>query len=171
MQSGQSGQPQTVIIGEVMSPFSTTSVGVGMGRPLEAMSFSAAIWTCMSKSFVLEGRASRSEFWWFWVFTGIYGIVSQGLAIGLAFLIGDTDMEVEIYANVFSMLFYLPVWPAVICSGARRMHDNDLSGWWQLVPFYNLIVFCQEGDQHPNQYGPVPDNGNSAGLRPPIPYA
>ena len=44
--------------------------------------------------------------------------------------------------------------------GARRLHDTDRSGWWQLlflVPVLGwivLIVFwCQRGTEGPNRFG------------------
>jgi hypothetical protein len=35
------------------------------------------------------------------------------------------------------------------------MHDAGKSGWFQIVPFYNLILAIRES-QGDNQYGPRP---------------
>jgi len=36
------------------------------------------------------------------------------------------------------------------------MHDVGKSGWFQLIPIYNIILFVTEGDKGDNQYGPDP---------------
>jgi len=38
----------------------------------------------------------------------------------------------------------------------RRMHDVGVSGWFALVPFYNLILACTEGEKGDNKYGANP---------------
>jgi uncharacterized membrane protein YhaH (DUF805 family) len=38
---------------------------------------------------------------------------------------------------------YLLIIPSVIASGVRRMHDVGKSGWFILVPIYNLVLFVQ----------------------------
>ena len=47
--------------------------------------------------------------------------------------------------------------------GARRLHDTDRSGWWQLIgliPLVGAIIlivfFCQDSKPGDNQYGPNP---------------
>ena len=40
-----------------------------------------------------------------------------------------------------------------IAVGVRRMHDVNKSGWFILIPIYNLILCCTDGTQGPNQYG------------------
>ena len=47
--------------------------------------------------------------------------------------------------------------------GARRLHDTDRSGWWQLlvlIPLIGAIVlivwWATEGDERPNRYGVNP---------------
>ncbi|GAA4409285.1 hypothetical protein GCM10023187_32340 [Nibrella viscosa] len=36
------------------------------------------------------------------------------------------------------------------------MHDVGKSGWFLLIPIYNLILACTEGEPRDNQYGPNP---------------
>jgi uncharacterized membrane protein YhaH (DUF805 family) len=38
----------------------------------------------------------------------------------------------------------------------RRMHDVNKSGWYCLIPIYNLILFCTRGTTGPNNYGSDP---------------
>jgi uncharacterized membrane protein YhaH (DUF805 family) len=44
---------------------------------------------------------------------------------------------------VLSSLFYLAMLLPSLAAGARRLHDTNRSGWWQLiglVPFVGFIV-------------------------------
>jgi len=50
----------------------------------------------------------------------------------------------------------LPLIIPSIAVGVRRMHDVGKSGWFILIPIYNLILAATEGDKGDNQYGPDP---------------
>lgn len=103
------------------------------------MSFAAAVEICFRKYFNFNGCASRSEFWWWFVFTLIVTATLRALSYNLA--------------AVFSFATFLPS----IAVTARRLHDIDRSGWWQLLYFFPvigwmvLIIFCAEPTQ-PNRY-------------------
>ena len=43
-----------------------------------------------------------------------------------------------------------------IAVGVRRMHDVDKSGWFILIPIYNLILAVTPGVVGPNEYGHDP---------------
>lgn len=109
----------------------------------ESMTFGKAIVTCLSKYADFEGRASRPEYWWFYLFTLL---VSWG-----ALLMDPT----EILYGMFSIAFLLPG----LAAGARRLHDTNRSGWWQLIALtiiglIPLIIWlASQGDDRENQYG------------------
>ena len=46
----------------------------------------------------------------------------------------------------------------IITVAVRRIHDHGKSGWFILVPFYNLYLVIADGEGMPNAYGPVPTN-------------
>lgn len=103
------------------------------------MTFTESISTCFSKYADFKGTAKRSEYWWFILF----------LVIGGA-LAGVISEKLGILFNLATLLPALAV-------GARRLHDTDRSGWWQLlcfVPLVGVIVLiifmAQEGK--PNRY-------------------
>ena len=69
------------------------------------MKFSTAVSTCLSKYATFSGRATRSEFWWFYLFTFLVNWIA-GLAFG------------NMISMIISLAFVLPLWAA----GARRRH-------------------------------------------------
>jgi len=104
------------------------------------MTFGESINTCFKKYATFDGRASRSEYWWFFLFT---------------FLV---SMATGIVSETLSGLFSLAVLLPSLAVGARRLHDTDRSGWFLLlwiIPIVGWIVlliwFIQEGKE-PNRY-------------------
>ena len=109
------------------------------------MTFQDAIKTCFSKYADFKGRALRSEYWWFWLFTVLVGI---GLSMVSETLAG---------------LFYLGVLLPSLAAAARRLHDTDRTGWWLLIGFVPLIgalvliyFMTQAGSATDNTYGSPP---------------
>lgn len=95
-----------------------------------------------------NGRATRAEFWWFFLFTVVIGFI-----FGLFGKVGT------ILSSIFSLAILLPQ----LGVGARRLHDINKSGWLQLlalIPVVGIIIliiwWAKEGDATDNQYGPVP---------------
>ena len=87
-----------------------------------------------------NGRASRSEFWWFQLFILIVSIPSYVLG----FIAGYTDSQALALAStglnvVMWLIFVLPTLAVTV----RRLHDTDRSGWWlllTLVPIVSLVL-------------------------------
>jgi uncharacterized membrane protein YhaH (DUF805 family) len=90
-----------------------------------------------------SGRARRKEYWMFALFNIIFAFVF-GFVCGL---IGVPDL-----AQLYSLAILLPS----IAVGVRRMHDVGKSGWFILIPIYNLILACTEGAKGENEYGADP---------------
>ena len=116
------------------------------GRPAHMMSFADSVKGCMQKSFTLQGRASRSEYWFFVLFNLLLGIGS-------------------IFAHPVIGIVTLVTLPASLCVMVRRLHDLDRSGWWWFIAFIPLIGglillfwFVSEGTEGTNDYGEVPTN-------------
>ena len=129
----------------------TWGMGAMPARPRNMMSMVDAVKTCFQKYFDFTGRASRSEYWWFYLATSIISFVWQFIT---------TIMYYATWLDIFLILGYLPwiLYPAILSAGVRRIHDHGQSGWLILVPFYNLYLLIVEGLNVPNIYGPVPTN-------------
>ena len=141
--------PQKVVVGTSTSPF-----GAGIsntGRPTSMMSFTDSIITVLSKYLDFSGRASRSEYWWFYLATLIVGF---GLDIIDGILFGWRYEDPMWLSDIFNLVILLPI----LAAGVRRIHDHGKSGWFILVPFYNLYLLIADGQPQPNLYGQVPTN-------------
>ena len=112
------------------------------------MTFTESVSTCLKKYFVFEGRASRSEYWWFQL------IVSPSYYI-------STFMQNEL-AYFFLGITLFTLIPA-ISVGVRRLHDTNRSGFFLLlsfIPFIGgiilLLFLIAEGTKGKNKFGPDP---------------
>jgi uncharacterized membrane protein YhaH (DUF805 family) len=92
---------------------------------------------------VFEGRARRKEYWYF-------ALVSAVISLTLIF--SGTWLGLPYLDSIYSLAVFIPS----LAVGVRRIHDVNKSGWFILIPIYNLILFFTEGDTGPNKYGPDP---------------
>lgn len=53
-------------------------------------------------------------------------------------------------------IVYIPLSWFIFAQGAKRCHDKGVNGWWQLLPFYGLILLFYKGDEGENEYGADP---------------
>lgn len=106
----------------------------------------------MRKYADFNGRARRSEYWYFALF---YGLISVAVTI-LEFSMG---MSVEQGGNgMLGLLLSLGFMIPSLAVAVRRMHDVGKSGWFCLIPLYNLYLAVQEGEYGSNEYGADPKN-------------
>jgi uncharacterized membrane protein YhaH (DUF805 family) len=104
------------------------------------------------------GRARRTEFWMFTLFSAIISLV-LGL---LDSLLGTVFVEGTM-SGWLGMIYTLAVLLPSLGVSIRRLHDTGRSGWWLLiglVPFAGAIVlivfWALPGDAGPNAHGPDP---------------
>lgn len=117
------------------------------------MSFTESIAACMSKYAMFSGRASRSEYWWFYLFTVLLGwFASMVGAVVLGPMLG----------SFFSLAVSIALMIPALAVFTRRLHDTGRSGWWWLlsltiIGIIPLIIWLAAvGNPAPNQYGEVP---------------
>ena len=98
-----------------------------------ARGFMDAISTCLNKYITFSGRASRSEYWFFFLFTLITGAIT---AIFDAIVFGIDDDS-----SFFAPLAYLVLFLPGLAAQFRRLHDTGHSGWWVGVFWCGLPVW------------------------------
>ena len=89
------------------------------------MGFIEAVKICLGKYAQFNGRASRSEFWFFTLFLFIYLFVA-------GFLLGIVGASEETF-GVATLVLLIPVFIPGIAVAARRLHDINQSGWMQCI--------------------------------------
>lgn len=98
-----------------------------------------AVKICVSKYAEFSGKATRPEYWWFFLFVLLIAAIATIVAPAAYQIIGT--------------LALLPL----ISVGTRRLNDTGRSGWWQLlllIPFGQVVVFyllAQDGQARANQ--------------------
>jgi uncharacterized membrane protein YhaH (DUF805 family) len=110
------------------------------------MTFIESVKSVLTKYAEFKGRASRSEYWWYFLFNVI---------INIATAIIDSIVDpggVGWVGLIASLGLLLPS----IAVGVRRVHDVGKSGWFILIPIYNLILALTPGESGANEYGPDP---------------
>lgn len=133
------------------------SFGGGAGAA-DVPTFSEAFPMVMKKYATFSGRASRPEFWYFWLTCFLVNFVFNLIAQ----LLGPESAASGIIAIVQG-LFSLAVVIPYIAVAVRRLHDTNRTGWWcllLLVPVIGWIIFLifLAGAPTPgtNMYGPQP---------------
>ncbi len=101
-----------------------------------------AISICFKKYATFNGRAKRSEYWLFYLFY---------LIIYVAASIIDASQNTSLNTSLAVLLFFIPM----LAVGCRRMHDVDKSGWFILIPFYNIVLLATEGTPSDNRFGSI----------------
>ncbi len=135
------------------------------------MGFAESVRPCFGKYADFQGRASRSEFWWFFLFTAL---VSLALSLPLYVLMvivavaGNSSTGAGV-AAVITIIWSIIVTVVAIgllipllAAGARRLHDYGQSAWFLLlyfVPCGNIaliVLWALGGTPGDNPYGPRP---------------
>ncbi len=94
-------------------------------------SFGEAISTCFAKFVTFKGRASRSEYW-FWALFTILVSVLTGFIDAFAF---PTMVDVSPLNSLANLIMLLPS----LAVSFRRLHDTNRSGWW-VGGFYIALI-------------------------------
>ncbi len=131
------------------------------------MDFGSAIKSGFKNTFNYNGRASRSEFWWFYLFTILLVIAVFVLGGAIAGTMGgsdrsDTSNIIGAVIGILFLLYFLAIFFPTLSLIIRRLHDSDKSGFFLLLAFIPfggivlLVFYCLPGTVGPNKYGPDP---------------
>ncbi len=89
------------------------------------MTFQESVTVCFRKYADFNGRATRPEYWWFFLFLFV------------------ASVAISYVSSTLSIVFTLATFVPAIAAATRRLHDTNRSGWWQLiglVPLIGIIV-------------------------------
>lgn len=121
------------------------------------MGFTESIQHVLQNYATFNGRALRSEYWFWILFVTLSGMVIGviGAVIGFPLL-----------GNLYSLALFVPSLAVTV----RRLHDRNKSGWWALFGYLPIIgwiwLFIQtvkQGDEGTNRFGPpAPGAGSGA---------
>ena len=102
------------------------------------MDFLTSLKVCHTKYADFEGTASRSEYWWFYLYTW--------LLIPFCFI-------PYVYVQILFIIIALATVIPYMAVAVRRMHDLNYSGWrilWGLIPLFGSILlivwYSKEGN-------------------------
>ncbi|MBC7952123.1 MAG: DUF805 domain-containing protein [Rhodospirillaceae bacterium] len=116
------------------------------------MDFVTAVKTCLNKYAAFQGRAARSEFWYFTLFNWLFQLLLMLLDAALG--------------TPFTFITMLVLLLPGIAVAVRRLHDTNRSGWWYLIlliPLVGVILFIvwasSKGTLDTNRFGDTPLDG------------
>lgn len=149
------------------NPYATppTYPGTAAGPlPLWAPLYGATLPEAVSRFFrkyaTFSGRASRSEFWWWALVSGIFSLVLNvvtmvGGTVGATLRPDGTSIPGPVYwiGLILSVIISLAIIVPNLALSVRRLHDANMSGWTYLlglIPFVGpilLLVFLAQGSK------------------------
>lgn len=122
------------------------------------MGFAEAVRVGLNKFFYPYGRASRSEFWWYYLFT----IIITGVLGVIGGFLESYSIE-QVWIGIILQCLSAIIAVSIICAMIRRLHDSGKSGWnvcWNFLPLVGwiivLVMLCKPSEPMENQYGPEP---------------
>ena len=131
------------------------------GRPAATMPILDAVISCFQQYVGFSGRASRSEYWFFYLSFVVAALGMLVLTVVSAFVLDALAGLMGMLTMVTYLAFFLPTLSVTV----RRLHDLGKSGWMFLVVFIPivggillLVWFVSDGQPHDNAYGAVPTN-------------
>jgi len=108
-----------------------------------------------------SGRSRRLEYWMFSLFTLLLLIGFYGLAVATG-SVAEDDVPTGPALAIFAILSLGLIIPSLAVQ-VRRLHDQNLSGWWtllNLIPYLGslilLVPMLRGGTKGPNRFGPDP---------------
>ena len=127
---------------------------------MDIMTFSQAIQSVFSKATKIEGRAPRSEYWYWVLFTFIVQMFTILPVIVVAMMIPQRDVWAILPFLIAAGSIWVFLWITRITVTVRRYHDQGLSGWMffiGLVPaiggLLEIIFMLQPSQPGSNKFG------------------
>ena len=146
------------------------------------MTFIDSVKTCFKKILDIQGRASRSEYWWFVLFVALVPTIVMFFLFFVVVLLGGGNLaESNSFVILILLISFGPAVVALTTVSVRRLHDLNKSGWYiaiyyaldliAITPgisptlsnvllwisigffFYLIVIFMFKGSNNKNKYG------------------
>ena len=135
-----------------------TSLGAYLASsstPQGMVSFPDAIRLGFQHYFDFRSRSTRAEYWW-WV---LFIVLGDVILTAVDMMTGTYNVQTGngLLSGVFGLAILIPA----LALGARRLHDINKSGWWQLILVYYLPMIillwwaAKPSDEGTNKHGPA----------------
>ena len=120
----------------------------GEPQALPMMGFWESVRTCFRKYFDFKGRARRSEYWWYCLFSvvacliwALFGTLLLALPVGMAVqhVSGNETAGLTTMIIILCIPLLFLVLPSISVQ-VRRLHDTGRSGWWMVASIILEIV-------------------------------
>ena len=105
-----------------------------------------------------SGRASRSEFWYFVLASGILGAIVGGIELATGLISIENPNATGPLSSILNLLLAIPT----ISVTSRRLQDYGYSGWWQLsyitvIGIFVVLIWCMlRAKEDENDWGKNP---------------
>jgi uncharacterized membrane protein YhaH (DUF805 family) len=125
-----------------------------------SMSFIEAIKTCIHKWPIFEGRASRPEFWCFFLLTLIASVIFYAFLLIFMVFEANNSSGFLFKVTMICMVYNLVIGIPLLSAGTRRLHDVGKDGilWFvSLIPVIGVAIlayFLAKESDKDNLYGP-----------------
>ncbi|WP_435257402.1 DUF805 domain-containing protein [Thioclava sp. FR2] len=118
-----------------------------------------AIGSAYTKWKTFDGRASRSEYWWFVLFVFL-GSLLAGLVDQILFGSQGGADRTEPIGALFSLVILLPALAVLV----RRLHDIGKSGWFAALPAALGLLYAVSGVMAGLGAGIMQNHGMGGGI-------
>lgn len=152
---GQQPYGQPAPYGQPQQPYGQVGGDVPLSQPLYGANIGQAVKRFWKKYATFRGRASRSEFWWWflvsYLISFVLGIIGQAVAGPQPQppVAATTQEEFSAYASavfgwvaqasILSWIWGLATFVGTLALSARRLHDTGRSGWWYLIALVPVV--------------------------------
>ena len=98
--------------------------------------------TCFKKILDIQGRASRSEYWWFVLFVALVPTIVMFFLFFVVVLLGGGNLaESNSFVILILLISFGPAVVALTTVSVRRLHDLNKSGWYVAI-YYALDLIA-----------------------------
>ncbi len=103
-----------------------------------------------SRPFSFDGRIRRLEYGISMIICFFINVIMQ------AILESSTNSDSAAGMLLLYFILLIPYCWFAWAQGAKRCHDRGNSGWYQIIPFYCIVLLFGDGEKGTNSYGVSP---------------